>query len=159
MSYPRWPGCALFLGALICTCAYSHVEAGARSIRAGDEIVVTIGPAPVKQGDQTLTTVEAGRKLLAEEVKGDMVKVTVMADAGKVTGWIPALHLRSSVSKHEAEAAGHEKKAEAMEPPKSTEPLKAEESEALDLALKETMKNAGAFPGADCRTRCLDAQI
>jgi len=57
-------------------------------LRPGDRIEVTSGPAPVKMGKRTLTTVEAGSELTALKVQGPWVKVTVQKDSKKITGWI-----------------------------------------------------------------------
>ncbi len=56
--------------------------------KAGDRIRVASGPAPVKVGDQVLTTVEAGREFVVLKVRGSWVQVTLEQGGSKVTGWI-----------------------------------------------------------------------
>jgi hypothetical protein len=65
-------------------------------IRPGDTVTVTTGPAPVKDGDKTLTRLEAGWVLKAIGVQDDWVRVTVEneKDGGEITGWINKTHLK-----------------------------------------------------------------
>jgi hypothetical protein len=64
------------------------------SIRPGDTVKVTTGPAPVQDGEKTLTTLEAGAELKAIEVQENWVGVTVEKDGQKITGWIDKRHLK-----------------------------------------------------------------
>ena len=58
------------------------------TVKPGDRVRVISGPAPIKVGRNTLTTVEAGKRLTALKVQGNWVKVTV-EDGGKtIAGWI-----------------------------------------------------------------------
>lgn len=61
--------------------------------RVGDT-VMTMGPAPVKVGEKTLATLEAGAELKAVAVQDAWVKVAVDKEGQKITGWINKRHLK-----------------------------------------------------------------
>ena len=61
-------------------------------IQAGDK-VVAVDDAPLKDDDRVLLTVPAGRELVASDVKGDWVAVTVRSDGKPVSGWLHAKQL------------------------------------------------------------------
>ncbi|MFC1806075.1 hypothetical protein ACFL09_03750 [Planctomycetota bacterium] len=81
------------LAGVLLVLAHCHTGVGATApktpeIRAGDTAVVAVGPAPVKVGRKTLTTLEAGKEVTALEVRGKWVKVRVLRERKAVTGWI-----------------------------------------------------------------------
>jgi len=78
-------------------CVAARASAAGKAIKPGDKVKVTIGPAPVKIGKQTLTTVEAGAELTALKVSGKWVRVNVETDGKKYAGWI---HIRQSYCQH-----------------------------------------------------------
>ena len=65
-----------------------------KEILPGDKLIVKTGPAPVKDGDKTLTTVNTGTTLVAYEVDGDRVKVAVTVDGKRVQGWIDRANVK-----------------------------------------------------------------
>jgi len=77
----------LILLALV-SAAVHVTAAGGETIVAGDKIEVTTGPAPVKVGEETLTTVKAGTTLEALKVRGPWVKVSLVKGSERITGWI-----------------------------------------------------------------------
>jgi len=85
-------------------------------IRPGDTVKVATGPAPVKVGDKTLTTLEAGSELKAIEVQDAWVGVAVEKDGQKITGWINKKHLKS-VAPPAPEKTPEDQPAKTLEPP------------------------------------------
>ena len=71
-------------------------KGGPEAIEPGKKVKVTRGPAPVKVGKQTLTTVDAGAELMARKVQGNWVQVTVVRDGRSITGWIHRSRLTPS---------------------------------------------------------------
>lgn len=69
-----------------------RVQAFEAQINAGDKVVTT-GPAALMSGKTTLLTVEAGTELVAREIKGNWVRVSVQKDGKQINGWIDAKHL------------------------------------------------------------------
>ncbi|MFC1806103.1 PEGA domain-containing protein [Planctomycetota bacterium] len=63
------------------------------AFRPGDVVKVTSGPAPVKAGERTLATVDAGAELAALQVKDGWVMVAVEKAGEKITGWVHAKRL------------------------------------------------------------------
>jgi len=84
------------LGALTCAALLLMVTVatGAEStMKPGDKIKVTKGPAPVKEGEKTLATVEVGTEVMVLSVQEPWVKVSVLRDGEKTVGWIHNRHL------------------------------------------------------------------
>jgi len=90
---------------LVAACPAPAAE---RAIKAGDNVKVISGPAPVKLGKKTLTTVEAGTELKALKVLRNWVKVTVERDGKTVTGWIHTKRLEL-LARSEGASPGAEK--------------------------------------------------
>ena len=65
-----------------------------RPLRRGDRVVVTSGPAPIKVGADTITTINAGKQLTIVEVQESWAKVVVDTPAGPVHGWVHLKRLR-----------------------------------------------------------------
>jgi len=78
----------VFLAVATILAATQRTHAGEEAIQPGDKVKVINGPAPVKQGKETLATVDTGTELTALKVQGAWVKVTVERDGKRVTGWI-----------------------------------------------------------------------
>ncbi len=77
---------AMCVAALVLT-SWAGADAG-QPIKPGDAVEVTSGPAPVKVGKKTLTTVAEGAELEALKVNGHWVKVAVSRGGKTLTGWI-----------------------------------------------------------------------
>ena len=84
-------------------------------IRTGDRIE-TLVETPVKSGKETLATVAAGTKLIAGNVQGTWVGVTVERDGRQVKGWIFAKHLKRVVQKATAKPSDSAPKSDASAP-------------------------------------------
>ena len=80
----------VFLGIAVVLAAGRQAHAAEEAIKPGDKVKVINGPAPVKVGKKTLTTVESGTGLRALKVQGPWVKVSVERRGKKITGWIYA---------------------------------------------------------------------
>lgn len=74
---------------LACTAA----ALGGESIRPGDTVKVTKGPAPVQVGEEIVATLKTGAEFQAIEVQDDWVGVTAEKDGKKITGWIDKRNL------------------------------------------------------------------
>ena len=68
--------------------AAGHTHGAEKTIQPGDKVKVVNGPAPVKVGKDTLTTVKTGTELTALKVQGPWVKVSVERDGKRIVGWI-----------------------------------------------------------------------
>jgi len=79
---------AAFVAVTCLLCLARAADPAQKAIKPGDKLRVTSGPAPVKVGKKTLTTVEAGTELKALKAQGNWVRVTVERDGKKITGWI-----------------------------------------------------------------------
>jgi len=71
-------------------------------IQAGDRVKVINGPAPVKVGKKTLTTLETGTELTAVKVQGPWVKVSLQRQGKPITGWIYSKKYLERVSRDQA---------------------------------------------------------
>ncbi|MBL7223621.1 MAG: hypothetical protein ISS72_07200 [Candidatus Brocadiae bacterium] len=81
--------CRLLFGSFgVTLLACTAVALCGESIRPGDTVQVTTGPTPVQDGEEALTTLEAGAELQAMAVQEDWVKISVEKDGKKITGWI-----------------------------------------------------------------------
>jgi len=89
----------MFLVVSAVTSSTCVVQAAEKNIKPGDKVKVTIGPAPLKIGKKTLTTVEAGTELTALKVQGHWVRVTIEKDGKKITGWIHKMRLNLATPK------------------------------------------------------------
>lgn len=70
-------------------------RSGPKDIRAGDKVKITIGPAPVKVGQETVATLRAGTILTALAVEKRNVQVKVVGRDGKdVEGWVSIRQMR-----------------------------------------------------------------
>jgi len=74
-------------------------------IKPGDRIATVHDHTPVKKGKEVLLTLGKGEELVAKDVKGDWVAVTVEQDGKKISGWIYARHLVRSASPIDPKAA------------------------------------------------------
>jgi hypothetical protein len=63
-------------------------------IQVGDVVEVISGPAPVKVGDRTLTTVDAGDRLPVVELREDWVKVQIREGGRTIEGWLHSGRVR-----------------------------------------------------------------
>ena len=93
------PSTVFFLLVLlgICTTACAEANDGQNAAIEVGDTVVTMYRTPVKEEDETLTIVPPQTELLAEEVEGDWVGVTVQNGDGGVWGWVYAKHVRVAV--------------------------------------------------------------
>jgi len=84
-----------FVGAILALTVFAAPAFAAtpKVILPGDRVKVTIGPAPVMDGETKLATVKAGTVLTARDVKGKWVAVEVEADGATIRGWVQSLHL------------------------------------------------------------------
>ena len=79
--------------------AAAQMHGAEKTIQPGDKVKVVNGPAPVKVGKDTLTTVKTGTELEALKIQGSWVKVTVQRDGKSITGWIHSKYLSSVAGK------------------------------------------------------------
>ncbi len=64
-------------------------------IKQGDKVEVVNGPAPVKLGDETLTTLDTGTLITAGQVRGKWVAVIAKKGDATIDGWVNGeKHLR-----------------------------------------------------------------
>jgi len=132
------------LAFVVLLCGVPAARAAQNKIKPGDKVKVIRGPAPVKVGKKTLTTVEAGTVLTALKVQGNWVKVTVKEDGGTIEGWVHSLHLGPTRPKRGAMSEGSAKKKPATQSrseaaPPSSVPLTLEQSRVLDRAMKAAL--------------------
>ena len=76
------------LGSLVPAASAGEVPSDSESIKPGDQVRVTKGPAPIKDKGQTLTTVEEGSVHEALAVQGKWIKISVVKGGETYTGWI-----------------------------------------------------------------------
>lgn len=144
--------------------------ASAKAIRAGDPIVVTIGPAPVECDGEIVARLAARTELKALEVKGNRVKVSIDLDGRPTEGWIRMLYLKRaapapSVAAGEAPkprpAAQPSEKEAATPAARAADPLSTEASALLDRALKGTVYKEGLKRAAAMEGICVgtDAEL
>jgi len=78
----------LFLLAALLVCAAPSEAATTKVIRAGDQVKVTIGPAPLMDGENKLADIKAGTVLAVKEVKGSWVQVQFKTEEASLSGWL-----------------------------------------------------------------------
>jgi len=117
----------VFPGLLGVVLSSLSVAAAEETVKPGDKVKVISGPAPVKVGRKTLTTVETGTELTALKVHGRWVKVTVEEGGKQIKGWI------------------HTKRLKLVEPPRARRKRKPKGPGGVWLVENATLKIVGGF--------------
>ena len=73
--------------------AVSSEAAAPKAVRPGDQVKVTIGPAPLMDGENKLADIKAGTVLTAKDVRGSWVQVQFKTEEVNLSGWLHSSRL------------------------------------------------------------------